>query len=219
MVFMYSLLLDTSSNRSLVSINKNDAPLFFEHLCFEKDVSSHLFLSIQTLLKKAAISIKDLSYISVGTGPGSYTGIRIGVAAIKAIAYGLNIPMIGFCSLMCFIPSLCGPFLSILDAKSGGLYFIEGKKIKENVFYITKPAVISIEESKKELLKKDCLIVSPHISQIKERLSLDTNKYLDSYPDAKHLARLSFEKHQNKKFTLSDKLQLSYLRCPKPIAL
>ena len=172
------------------------------------------------LLEKNKLSIRDLSFISVGTGPGSYTGIRVGAGAAKAIAYALDIPLIGFCSLKCFIPPNNGPFFSVLDAKSGGIYLLEGEKNRDTVIYKNKPTLVTTNETP-QFLTKSHYIVSPHINVLKEKLShiIDANKCFDAYPQANHLAKLSYLKFINKNFTLSDKLELLYLRGPKPIAL
>lgn len=56
--------------------------------------SEKLHLFIEDALKQAQISPKDLEAVAVGSGPGSYTGLRIGVSSAKALAYSLNIPLL-----------------------------------------------------------------------------------------------------------------------------
>ena len=56
--------------------------------------ASSLTLFIDQLLQKASLQMKDLSAIAVSKGPGSYTGLRIGVSAAKGLCYALDIPMI-----------------------------------------------------------------------------------------------------------------------------
>ena len=140
----YSLLIDTSSSPSIVSINKNNISLSYKQIEFNTDLSAFLFPTIKELLNKNNLSPKDLSFIAVGTGPGSYTGIRVGAASAKAIAFSLGIPLIGFCSLKCYIPNKNGSFYTIFDAKSGGIYMLEGEKNLNTVLYKNKPILLPI---------------------------------------------------------------------------
>jgi tRNA threonylcarbamoyladenosine biosynthesis protein TsaB len=212
--FIYSLLIDTSTKRSLISLNKDDRPISFNKIVWDKDLSATFFLSIKDLFEKNELLPKDLSFIAAGTGPGSYTGIRAGAASAKALSYALNIPLIGFCSLKCFIPEEPGPFYSLLDAKSGGVYLLEGNKDKSEVFYPKKPTLVSLNEIA-TYLKKSYFLVSPHMEELKEKLSfLAREKWVDSFPDPYHLAKLTFFKYKNSKISLSHKLQLLYLGGP-----
>ncbi|WP_028297416.1 tRNA (adenosine(37)-N6)-threonylcarbamoyltransferase complex dimerization subunit type 1 TsaB [Olivibacter sitiensis] len=61
--------------------------------------ASHLTLLIQDLLKDANISLRHLAAIAVSKGPGSYTGLRIGVATAKGLCYGADIPLLSVDSL------------------------------------------------------------------------------------------------------------------------
>lgn len=54
-----------------------------------------LFSATHSLLEQCGITQRDLDLLAVTTGPGSFTGLRIGVAAWKGLAYGLNLPLIG----------------------------------------------------------------------------------------------------------------------------
>lgn len=56
--------------------------------------AENLHVFIEEVLSKAGKSVKDLHAIAVGSGPGSYTGLRIGVSAAKGLAYALKIPLI-----------------------------------------------------------------------------------------------------------------------------
>ena len=60
-----------------------------------------LTLYIEEVLQKAGIKARDLSAVSVSSGPGSYTGLRIGTSAAKGICFALNIPLIAVNSLRC----------------------------------------------------------------------------------------------------------------------
>ena len=61
----------------------------------KKDGSQKLLPFIEEILEKENKSFKDLTEIGVHTGPGSFTGIRVGVAVANSLGYGLNIPVNG----------------------------------------------------------------------------------------------------------------------------
>src|SRR5487761_2671007 len=64
-----------------------------------KQHAAFLHAAIHELLQNQGIDIKDLDAIGVSSGPGSYTGIRVGLATAKGLCYALNIPLITFNSL------------------------------------------------------------------------------------------------------------------------
>ena len=61
--------------------------------------SSALTLFMDEVIRKAGIALADLDAVAVSEGPGSYTGLRIGVAAVKGLCYALDKPMIGVSTL------------------------------------------------------------------------------------------------------------------------
>jgi tRNA threonylcarbamoyladenosine biosynthesis protein TsaB len=65
-----------------------------EDLTHDYSHSENLTLFIEEVLKEAGISVKDLKAVSVASGPGSYTGLRIGVSTAKGLCYALNIPLV-----------------------------------------------------------------------------------------------------------------------------
>ena len=218
--FHYSLLIDTSSNNILISLNKNNEPIEVSRLnSNEEDLSSSLFPSIKNILEKHNINNSRkslLSFISIGTGPGSYTGLRVGAAAAKSLAYGLEIPLIGFCSLKSFIPPINGPFFSVTDAQSGGVYLLEGIQSNSNVSYFKKPILVPLSEARTRL--KNAVIATPHTDTLKKKISPESCKYFQVLPNPFHLANICFYKYENKNFNLLNRLELFYLRGPKPIA-
>jgi tRNA threonylcarbamoyladenosine biosynthesis protein TsaB len=88
------LNIDTTSESALVNIAVNGAVLFEEANESQRDHASFLHPAIAAVLKKAGLSINDVDAVSVCHGPGSYTGIRVGVAAAKGLCYAAGKPMI-----------------------------------------------------------------------------------------------------------------------------
>jgi tRNA threonylcarbamoyl adenosine modification protein YeaZ len=201
---MYSLLLDTSSKRCIIAINKKKNPLIVKHVLLEKDSSKIIFPSIKKILEKTKVKI---NFVSVGIGPGSYTGIRIAAVIAKTLSFANKIPIISFCSLKGFIPKKEGPFISIMDAKRGNVHLLKGKREKE-VQYFGDPLLLPINEMGNY---KNHLIVSPNLN-LKDHFPKRANKkdQFNALHDEFHLAKLTFENFENKKFTSINNLKLYY---------
>ena len=96
----YILHLETSTKVCSVALSLNGNLIALKEN--EEDGYSHgenLTLFIQDVLKEASITVNELNAVSVASGPGSYTGLRIGVSTAKGLCYPLNIPLIAIDSL------------------------------------------------------------------------------------------------------------------------
>ena len=87
------LLLDTATARCSVAIAQDGEIRSSEYLDHQQHASGLTGL-IQLCLQKAHLRIQELSAVCVAAGPGSYTGLRIGVATAKAICFAQNIPLL-----------------------------------------------------------------------------------------------------------------------------
>jgi tRNA threonylcarbamoyladenosine biosynthesis protein TsaB len=86
--------------------------------------AERLFPAIDELLTRATITYKDLTRVAVSTGPGSFTGLRIGLSAARGLGLALNIPVVGVPSLFALsLAAQCDPVAVLLDAKRGEAYF------------------------------------------------------------------------------------------------
>lgn len=88
------LNIETSTTLCSVSVAENGKILKFQEADEGYTHAENLHVFIDKVLKEAGISPRDLNAIAVGSGPGSYTGLRIGVSAAKGLAYALKIPLI-----------------------------------------------------------------------------------------------------------------------------
>lgn len=87
--------------------------------------TSRLMPVIDRMLKDASLAIKDLDSVAVSLGPGSFIGLRIGIATAKGLAQGLNIPIVGIPTLdgLTFTLSHCKDLVCpMLDARKGEIY-------------------------------------------------------------------------------------------------
>ena len=93
------LSLDTSTQICSVALASDGKLLGMRESTDDKSHSRLLSVFIQELLSECRLEVSQLDAIAVSKGPGSYTGLRIGVSTAKGIAYGSNIPLIGIGTL------------------------------------------------------------------------------------------------------------------------
>lgn len=167
---MMTLLIETSTERSLVAIFKDEKIVFHHNLPFGHSSSQYLLPAISEGLKQLQMSAKELSQIVVGIGPGSYTGIRVGVVVAKTLSYAHNIPLIGISSLEGFIPEHDGDFAAIIDAKISGVYLLKGKRENGEITFWSEPETCSLD-SLSAKLDHGITLVTPNKNRLEPILN------------------------------------------------
>lgn len=142
---MISLLIDTSSVNLLVSIIKDREVLSFSKIEGLKSISVKIVEEIQNSLEKCKVGIEDIDTIFIVTGPGSFTGIRVGVTVAKTIAYTLETKIIPVSSLalMATTPFTEEYIVPYIDARRGYVY---AGVYDKNVNAIVEDSYIKIED-------------------------------------------------------------------------
>ncbi len=149
---MKILSIDTSSSICSVAILEDTKIIKEMHNFSEKEHSETLMPMIDELFKTTNLSLDNIGLIACSVGPGSFTGIRIGIATVKAFADAKNIPVVGVNSLeaMAYLGVAQkgdGEFVSILDARNDNVYFAI-YKMKKGQFSIYKnPEAMQISEA------------------------------------------------------------------------
>ena len=93
------LHIETTTNVCSVAIAEDDNLLALKETHESQMHSKMLGVYIQEVLHTANISISNLQAVAVSEGPGSYTGLRIGVSVAKGICFASNLPLIGVSTL------------------------------------------------------------------------------------------------------------------------
>ena len=202
---MKILHIETSSRNCSVAISDGE-----KLLCLCEEVSENykqsesLHTFVEWALEGAEISLKDLDAVSLGKGPGSYTGLRIGAASAKGFCYGLKVPLIATNSLETMIEPFLGKnydvIIPLIDARRMEVYCAvfdgnSGEMISET------EAKILDEQSFKEVEGKKILFVGDGAKKAKEILQISGVDFIsDVYPSAKYLIKKSVEKFKQKNF-------------------
>lgn len=126
---MRILALDTVADRcdACVYDSANDIVCGEARLALGKGHAEHLIGVIDKALHEAALGYRDLDAVAVTTGPGSFTGVRVGVAAARGFALSLKIPAIGVTALEGLAADAralrpARPILVLIDARRGEVY-------------------------------------------------------------------------------------------------
>ncbi|WRP06866.1 tRNA (adenosine(37)-N6)-threonylcarbamoyltransferase complex dimerization subunit type 1 TsaB [Rossellomorea aquimaris] len=176
---MTILSIDTSNYPLGVALIEEDKVIGEYITYIKKNHSVRAMPAIEQLLKDCGTEAKDLTKVVVANGPGSYTGVRIGVTLAKTLAWSLGIPLIPVSSLATLASSgryFTGYIVPLFDARRGqvytGLYEFQGDQlicVEDDCNIILEEWVTKLKDFNKEILfvGND---VALHESMIKEVL-------------------------------------------------
>jgi tRNA threonylcarbamoyl adenosine modification protein YeaZ len=206
---MKSLFIDTATDTGVVGLFEGDRLLHSRTYPAAFANSKLLLPAILELIS----SPKELAYIGVGIGPGSYTGIRVAVATAKGIAYGANLPLVGVPTLRAFVPEKgeIGTFVAAIDARIGGIYALKGIVEDGCVRFLEKEALLSLEDFKKFIEGVDFLI-TPDSEVLQKRLSELSVHVVQRTPSLKQFGALAHAEFMAGRVVLDGNLPLLYLR-------
>lgn len=143
---MIKLFIDTATSRLIVGIYKDNKELYLENVEAHNDLSSRVLPTIKKICEEVNIKINDVDEIYVVNGPGSFTGIRVGVTIAKTLAWSLNKKIYTVSELQ--LQASCGKnkyVVPMIDARRGYVYAgVYNKNLKS----IIKDQYIKLEELK-----------------------------------------------------------------------
>ena len=145
---MIVLSIDSSSKVATVAILKDDV-LLGEYILNDKREHSVILMPlIENLLKECNLSIDDIDGYVVSKGPGSFTGLRIGMATIKGMSFGNNKPYISISSLDALynLISFNGIICPIMDALRENVYTALYKNNNDSLEKIMDYTALDIDE-------------------------------------------------------------------------
>jgi tRNA threonylcarbamoyladenosine biosynthesis protein TsaB len=208
------LIIETSTERGVIAYCDGDAVVYAKELPFGLHQSKYVMPAVE----EACRFIDDpsgLNAIAVGVGPGSYTGIRIGVAVAQGLAYSWKVPLLGLSSLIGFVPmEQTGPFVALVDARIGGVYFQRGLFADGQVTIEEKPQICSLEKVPEFLSGMHLVTPTPKVLQRIFALHGEQQwTWEERGPSISALLMKCKEEYKNKTFVFSpSQLELFYLR-------
>lgn len=193
----YILNIETATRNCSVSIARNGEVMALKEVAdsgYSHAEKLHVF--IEQVLLESQLRFSDLQAVAVSQGPGSYTGLRIGVSAAKGLCYALNIPLIAVDTLQVLAAQVQvaeGLIVPMIDARRMEVYSaiydekgllirgVEAQIIDENSF---------TENSQKLYFVGDCQ------AKCQEVLKGENHIFLSEieFPSAREMAKISYQK-------------------------
>lgn len=203
------LILETATKNCSIALTENGT--LINSIDFNDGHFSHaekLHVFIEEVCKKSAKKLNDLDAIAISKGPGSYTGLRIGVSAAKGLCYGLDIPLISLETLDILSRTYASAneigeedrIIPMIDARRMEVYtaVFDAKfnKIKDTEALILK------EDSFNNFLKKSvCHFIGDGAEKAKGLYEKENAKFeYTVFPSASEVARLAFNVYQNEAY-------------------
>ncbi|KQX12106.1 tRNA (adenosine(37)-N6)-threonylcarbamoyltransferase complex dimerization subunit type 1 TsaB [Flavobacterium sp. Root420] len=204
----FILNIETATKNCSVAIAKNGETILCKEIAEEGySHAEKLHVFIEEAIAEAGITVQDLTAIAVSQGPGSYTGLRIGVSAAKGLCFALNIPLIAVDTLKTLASQAKvseGKIIPMLDARRMEVY--------SEIFN----ANLEVErEIQAEVITEDSFaaytdviyFVGDCADKCKPILTKDNFIFLEDikYPSASAMSKISFDKYQ-----ISDTVDVAY---------
>lgn len=212
---MVSLLLDSCTEHGVVVFYENNVQKFAGIIPEGVHNSKFMMVEIDKGFKQLEIKPADLKYIAVTIGPGSYTGVRVGVVIAKTLGYAAKIPIIPLSSLNAYVPYNDGLFISMIDARIGGVYIRTGMKKDGGVTWLTPPEMCELTALKSYLAQSE-MIVTPNASAIQKKIhmlypDLILN-WIEQTPNIDYLIKEAENSFQDGNGCDESKIEIAYLR-------
>jgi len=195
----YLLNIETATKNCSVSLAKDGKTVALKELNdggYSHAEKLHEFIKV--VLAEANIELTDLNAIAVSKGPGSYTGLRIGVSAAKGLCFALNIPLISINTLQSLSQSVSitnGYIIPLLDARRMEVY---SAVFKDNNSVRNVEAEIIDATSFNDYLDKNTVyFLGDGAEKCKNLITHKNAIFIDGkFPSANEMSLLSFEKYK-----------------------
>jgi tRNA threonylcarbamoyladenosine biosynthesis protein TsaB len=178
------------------------------NLDLDKQHSSLLIITIKRILDALGWQFKDIDYFACGLGPGSFTGIRVGLATIKGLAWSLNKPVVGISTLDILarnVDTNDRPIVPMIDAKRN-LIYCSIYKTKNGRQKRIAPYMLLTEDEFFRKVKPKAIVFADAVDLYKENIlrNIKGANILDKdywYPRGRNIINLAWERIKEKRFS------------------
>ena len=206
---MARILLIETSTAQLSAALSEDGAITASRTCDEPRMQASLTAPfVKEILDEKGLSVRDLDAVCVGKGPGSYTGLRVGVSTAKGLCFGAGLPLLSAGTLdvlvqeahrLGVVPEGCKYIVPMVDARRMEVYAAvftpEGKQLTE-----TKPVIIDADSFAAELAEGPVLFIGDGALKCRETLTSDNAFFAAAFPTAMAMAPLAEAAFNEKRF-------------------
>lgn len=216
------LNIDTATEIAHISLSKSGVILDSDNNTDQKEHGSFLQPSIQKLLKNNSIAIESIDAVAISIGPGSYTGLRVGMASAKGICFALQKPLIAVNSLEIIA---CAAILENSDKNDLSNLLIcpmiDARRMEvftalynQNLDKILEPQAMVIDSNSFEnhLLVNKILFVGNGAKKWELICKSENAFFTQNSNNLLAMNKLSFKKYENKDFSELAYSEPSYLK-------
>lgn len=215
---MKILGIDTSSKFLNIALSEDEDIMKEESHLVDRNQASQLTPILKEFLQKSKTPVKRIGAFVIGLGPGSFTGLRIGVSAVKGFGIATGKPCIGVASIdaiACNAVENNKDIIPIIDAKRGQVYAAIYRRKAGRVKRLSDYMLLPVAELLKKI-KREPVFLGDGVSLYREKiLSADKKAiFLEEkywYPGAGNIIRLGFSRIKKAKKPGLDKLTPLYL--------
>ncbi len=200
------LSIETATPVCSVALHHNGEILAASSLFISQSASSRLAVMIDELLKRCEKSPNDLDAVAVSAGPGSYTGLRIGVATAKGMCYALNLPLLAINTLESMVRQVAvhfadeALFCPMIDARRMEVYCLMSKK-NLDIIEPTQAKVIDQTSFSNILEDNKVIFFGSGAAKCQHLISSDNAIFLaDVSPSAADMGAMAYAKFSSQKF-------------------
>lgn len=216
---MRLLCLDSSTKKFSLAAAEDGRILRYSNSELGRILSDSIVPSIEMLLKKASLDLKDIDVFCAGLGPGSFTSLRVGVSTVKAFADALNKPVVGVSSLDLIAQGMTKKTQKDIcvfsDARRKMVYTAmyahrEGQLVRTSEYALQDPVSVLKKIKGPAVIAGDGIaLYRNEIQKYCKNAELAEEK--DWYPQARHMPDLARERLTAKAFDSSETLTPLYL--------
>jgi tRNA threonylcarbamoyladenosine biosynthesis protein TsaB len=197
---MIFLALDTSTERGAIGLSVRSGAVFASSTETARHHGRDLIPRLADTLREAGLSIRDVDALAVGLGPGSYTGLRVGLTAAKTLAYAIGVSLVGLDSLEAIArnaPGEASRISVIADAQRTQLYVAEYGRAPDDRLICTRVCQIEPFHAWLARLEPGTFVLGPGLDSPRVRSAFPAGfDFPDSalnYPEGHRLIDLARE--------------------------
>ena len=202
------LLIETSTALCSVALIENERISSYKESSQNKAHASLTAVFIQEILEENQITTNDLDAVCVSMGPGSYTGLRVGVSTAKGLCFGAGKPLLAVGTLDTLVwqaisedlvPQDCKYIIPMIDARRMEVYTAVFSSTGEQITE-TRPLIVTEDSFAKELSEGHVLFIGDGADKCKEILANPHSHFAQCQPKASAMLTPAIREYKEKRF-------------------